>query len=170
MRTICIHLSPKSYEPVQLIDLINGLLFYVVLLKFQCDCLSCFNCNCKKDMILSSLLSCDSLWLWDIMLIWEKFLFFHDENEPFTFFFQVLRFYAIWDDTWNMFGERRRFIIHYYLADDTVEVREVHERNDGRDPFPVLIRRQRLPKTFLEKKGTNFLWLTIHIFSRIICI
>uniref|UniRef100_A0A670YAK6 EF-hand domain containing 1 n=1 Tax=Pseudonaja textilis TaxID=8673 RepID=A0A670YAK6_PSETE len=68
---------------------------------------------------------------------------------------KVLRFYAIWDDTWNMFGESRRFIIHYYLADDTVEVREVHERNDGRDPFPVLIRRQRLPKIFLEKKD-NF--------------
>ncbi|XP_007430815.1 EF-hand domain-containing protein 1 [Python bivittatus] len=65
---------------------------------------------------------------------------------------KVLRFYAIWDDTGNMFGENRRFIIHYYLADDTVEVREVHERNDGRDPFPVLIRRQRLPKTFVEKK------------------
>ncbi|XP_053140165.1 EF-hand domain-containing protein 1 isoform X2 [Hemicordylus capensis] len=67
---------------------------------------------------------------------------------------KVLRFYAMWDDTENMFGENRSFIIHYYLADDTVEVREVHERNDGRDPFPVLIRRQRLPKTLVEKKGT----------------
>ncbi|XP_054843384.1 EF-hand domain-containing protein 1 isoform X2 [Eublepharis macularius] len=66
---------------------------------------------------------------------------------------KVLRFYATWDDTENMFGERRRFIIHYYLADDTVEVRECHERNNGRDPFPVLIRRQRLPKKFVEKKG-----------------
>ncbi|XP_042309480.1 EF-hand domain-containing protein 1 isoform X1 [Sceloporus undulatus] len=67
---------------------------------------------------------------------------------------KVLRFYAMWDDTENMFGENRCFIIHYYLADDTVEVREVHERNDGRDPFPVLIRRQRLPKKFVENKGT----------------
>uniref|UniRef100_A0A8D2KVW6 EF-hand domain containing 1 n=1 Tax=Varanus komodoensis TaxID=61221 RepID=A0A8D2KVW6_VARKO len=66
---------------------------------------------------------------------------------------KVLRFYAMWDDTANMFGENRRFIIHYYLADDTVEVREVHERNDGRDPFPVLIGRQRLPKKMVEKKG-----------------
>ena len=37
-------------------------------------------------------------------------------------------------------------IIHYFLADDTVEIREVHEPNDGRDPFPVLLCRQRLPK------------------------
>ncbi|KAH0621819.1 hypothetical protein JD844_023461 [Phrynosoma platyrhinos] len=71
-----------------------------------------------------------------------------------TFDKKVLRFYAMWDDTENMFGENRCFIIHYYLADDTVEVREVHERNDGRDPFPVLIRRQRLPKKFVENKGT----------------
>ncbi|XP_072860280.2 EF-hand domain-containing protein 1 isoform X1 [Pogona vitticeps] len=67
---------------------------------------------------------------------------------------KVLRFYAMWDDTESMFGENRRFIIHYYLADDTVEVREVHERNNGRDPFPVLIRRQRLPKKIVENKGT----------------
>ncbi|XP_015271154.1 PREDICTED: EF-hand domain-containing protein 1 [Gekko japonicus] len=67
---------------------------------------------------------------------------------------KVLRFYAIWDDTVNMFGESRRFIIHYYLADDTVEVRECHERNNGRDPFPVLIKRQRLPKKTVEKTDT----------------
>ena len=30
--------------------------------------------------------------------------------------------------------------------DDTVEVREVHSANDGRDPFPVLIQRQKLAK------------------------
>uniref|UniRef100_A0A8C4W8B5 EF-hand domain containing 1 n=1 Tax=Gopherus evgoodei TaxID=1825980 RepID=A0A8C4W8B5_9SAUR len=71
-----------------------------------------------------------------------------------TFDRQVLRFYAMWDDTENMFGENRPFLIHYYLADDTVEVRELHERNDGRDPFPVLIRRQRLPKSFVDKMKT----------------
>ena len=37
-------------------------------------------------------------------------------------------------------------ILHYYLVDDTMEIREVHEPNDGRDPFPVLIRRQKMPK------------------------
>ncbi|XP_074166759.1 EF-hand domain-containing protein 1 isoform X1 [Sminthopsis crassicaudata] len=67
-----------------------------------------------------------------------------------TFDKKVLRFYAIWDDTDSMFGETRNYIILYYLADDTVEVREVHERNDGRDPFPVLVKRQRLPKILVE--------------------
>lgn len=37
-------------------------------------------------------------------------------------------------------------ILHYYLVDDTVEIREVHKPNDGRDPFPVLICRQKLAK------------------------
>jgi hypothetical protein len=40
----------------------------------------------------------------------------------------------------------RAFILHYFLADDTVEVLEVLQRNSGRDPFPKLLRRQQLPK------------------------
>ncbi|NWU91863.1 EFHC1 protein, partial [Upupa epops] len=67
---------------------------------------------------------------------------------------QVLRFYAMWDDTHSLFGENRPYIILYYLADGTVEVREVYKQNDGRDPFPVLIKRQRLPKTFVDEKET----------------
>ncbi|XP_005991103.1 EF-hand domain-containing protein 1 [Latimeria chalumnae] len=63
---------------------------------------------------------------------------------------KVLRFYAIWDDTSNTFGERRPFIIHYYLMDDAVEICEVRKPNDGRDPFPLLLRRQRLPKSPLQ--------------------
>ncbi|NWI95320.1 EFHC1 protein, partial [Pitta sordida] len=69
-----------------------------------------------------------------------------------TYDTKVLRFYAIWDDTNHPFGDQHSCIIHYFLADDTVEVREVYRRNDGRDPFPVLMKRQRLPKTFVDKK------------------
>jgi len=58
---------------------------------------------------------------------------------------KVLRYYACWDDRHNMFGELRSFVICYYLADDTVEVREVYEDNDGHDPFPVLLGRKRVP-------------------------
>ena len=57
----------------------------------------------------------------------------------------MLRFYCVWDDRDAMFGEMRPFVLHYFLVDDTIEIREVHEPNDGRDPFPVLLRRQRLP-------------------------
>ncbi|KAM5325685.1 EF-hand domain-containing protein 1 isoform 3-T3 [Glossophaga mutica] len=67
---------------------------------------------------------------------------------------QVLRFYAIWDDTDSMFGECRNYIIHYYLMDDTIEIREVHEQNDGRDPFPLLMNRQRMPKVLMKNSKT----------------
>lgn len=53
---------------------------------------------------------------------------------------RVLRFYARFDDL--------PFVIHYFLADDTVEIREVHHPNDGRDNFALLMKRQKLPKTF----------------------
>lgn len=59
---------------------------------------------------------------------------------------KVLRFYALWDYSDTLYGETRPVIIQYYLMDNSVEIREVHEPNNGRDPFPVLLRRQRLPK------------------------
>ncbi|KAG7270500.1 hypothetical protein CRUP_032796, partial [Coryphaenoides rupestris] len=63
---------------------------------------------------------------------------------------KVLRFYALWDNMDALYTETRSVIIQYYLADDTVEIRENHQANSGRDPFPVLMRRQRLPKTIRE--------------------
>ncbi|XP_062267539.1 EF-hand domain-containing protein 1-like [Platichthys flesus] len=59
---------------------------------------------------------------------------------------KVLRFFALWDDAHRLYRQTRNVTIHYFLADDTVEIREVHEPNSGRDPFPVVMRRQRLPK------------------------
>ncbi|CAF4069854.1 unnamed protein product, partial [Adineta steineri] len=67
---------------------------------------------------------------------------------------KVLRFYAVWDDRSQMFGEKREFIIQYYLVNDTMEIREVHKANDGRDPFPILITRHKIPKDRYDIKGT----------------
>lgn len=53
---------------------------------------------------------------------------------------KVLRFYTVSDD--------EPFVIHYYLADDTIEIREVHFANSGKDQFALLLRRQKLPKQF----------------------
>jgi len=58
---------------------------------------------------------------------------------------KVLRFYCMWDDTPSLYGEVRRFVLHYYLADDTVEIVESYRSNSGRDPFPKLLNRQKLP-------------------------
>ena len=37
----------------------------------------------------------------------------------------VLRFFCTWDDSQAMFGDVRQMILHYFLADDTIEIREV---------------------------------------------
>lgn len=65
---------------------------------------------------------------------------------------KVLRFYTIWSDT-NMYGEMRPYILHYFLADDTVEVLEIAQPNSGRDPFPVFLQRSRMPKDFNEVRA-----------------
>lgn len=62
---------------------------------------------------------------------------------------KVLRFYVVWSDA-KMYGEQRPYIMHYFLADDTVEVLEIKQPNSGRDPFPALLKRQKLPKAFSE--------------------
>eukprot|EP01147_Barroeca_monosierra_P010765 gene10765-2852_t len=59
---------------------------------------------------------------------------------------KVLRFYCVWDDRANLYGELRPFTLLYFLANDTIEIREQHTPNDGRDNFPLLLRRQRVPR------------------------
>eukprot|EP00455_Lapot_gusevi_P014176 TRINITY_DN1701_c0_g3_i4.p1 TRINITY_DN1701_c0_g3~~TRINITY_DN1701_c0_g3_i4.p1 ORF type:complete len:543 (+),score=175.15 TRINITY_DN1701_c0_g3_i4:61-1689(+) len=60
---------------------------------------------------------------------------------------RVLRFYCLWEDP-SLYGEKRPYVLHYFLADDCVEVLEVTQANNGRDPFPALLKKQRLPKNF----------------------
>ncbi|XP_034504673.1 EF-hand domain-containing family member C2 isoform X2 [Ailuropoda melanoleuca] len=57
---------------------------------------------------------------------------------------KVLRFFCLWDDSASMFGDRRELILHYFLSDDTVEVKEVMLHNSGRDP--MFLQRRKLPK------------------------
>jgi len=46
---------------------------------------------------------------------------------------KVLRF--------NVHCEGHPYIVHYYLADDTIDIREVHFPNNGKDNFPLLLKR-----------------------------
>jgi hypothetical protein len=62
---------------------------------------------------------------------------------------KVLRFYCQWDDD-KMYGEKKPYILHFFLADETVEVQEIQQPNSGRDPFPSLLKRQKLPKDFKQ--------------------
>ncbi len=38
---------------------------------------------------------------------------------------KVLRFEGEWDDTASVYGDRNAYILQFYLANDTVDVREV---------------------------------------------
>ena len=50
------------------------------------------------------------------------------------------------------------YVVHYYMADDTIEIREVHHSNDGRDAFALLLRRQKLPDRFdVNQPGQTFI-------------
>ena len=64
----------------------------------------------------------------------------------------VLRFYCFWDDTDSMFGDPRELVLHYFLADDTIEIREVIPANSGRDAAPVFLRRGPVPKDVVPLK------------------
>ncbi|XP_075395441.1 EF-hand domain-containing family member C2 [Tenrec ecaudatus] len=58
----------------------------------------------------------------------------------------VLRFFGVWDDTTSLFGDRRELILHYFLADDTIEIKELLPRNSGRDASSLFLHRKKLPK------------------------
>ncbi len=53
---------------------------------------------------------------------------------------KVLKFWTI--------CEGSKYIMHFFLADDTIEIREVSIPNSGKDPFPVTVKRHKLPKDF----------------------
>ncbi|XP_032698363.1 EF-hand domain-containing family member C2 isoform X1 [Lontra canadensis] len=59
---------------------------------------------------------------------------------------KVLRFFCLWDDSASLFGDRRELILHYFLSDDTIEVKEVIPHNSGRDAMSLFLQRRKLPK------------------------
>jgi hypothetical protein len=51
----------------------------------------------------------------------------------------------MWEDC-SLEGDINFFTLNYFLADSTVDVKEVREINNGRENFPLFIKRARLPK------------------------
>lgn len=58
----------------------------------------------------------------------------------------VLRFFCVWDDPESMFHDQRELVLHYYLSDDTIDIKEIVPVNSGRDAVPLFLRRDKLPK------------------------
>ena len=58
---------------------------------------------------------------------------------------KVLNFDISWfDDKYDK--EEKVYKMNYYLADGKIEVREIKVNNSGKDPFPLLLRKMKLPK------------------------
>jgi len=66
---------------------------------------------------------------------------------------KVCRFYAVIDDLSLPQFERRPFLVLYFLADDTVEIREQYPLNSGRDAFPIFFGRRRMPRGVAKVHG-----------------
>jgi hypothetical protein len=90
----------------------------------------------------------------------------------------VLRFQAMWDDRSSAGGQLNPFEVHYYLADDTIEVREKLKDplRRGYAEFPILLKKCRCPKNWDQvKKGQPPDYVTpddlicgsfLHVFGR----
>ena len=58
---------------------------------------------------------------------------------------KVLNFELSWfDDKYDK--EEKRYKMNYYLADGKIEVLEIKVNNSGKDPFPLLLHKMKLPK------------------------
>jgi len=59
---------------------------------------------------------------------------------------QVLRFYGYWDDTESLHGIIHDLELHYYLSDNTMEIKENVLPNAGRDSSLILVKRMKISK------------------------
>ena len=58
---------------------------------------------------------------------------------------KVLSFKVLWDDT-SYDGGEKQYTLNYFLADQTMEVKEIKVANSGIDAFPMLLKRMKVPK------------------------
>ncbi|CAH0405976.1 unnamed protein product [Chilo suppressalis] len=69
---------------------------------------------------------------------------------------KVLAFNVVWDDRDSENGELRPYKLLYFLQDDTIAVKELHDDRGGKDPFPLLLKKTKLSKKWNEKPGKTF--------------
>lgn len=67
------------------------------------------------------------------------------------YFGMILTFDAVLDEPCEPCGELMTFKIYFFLEDDTVAVRELPENRQGRDPGPMLLKRNKLPKNWCKQ-------------------
>jgi len=57
----------------------------------------------------------------------------------------VLSFNILWPDN-SYDGGDKFFVLNFFLSDGSVEVKEINEPNNGKIPFPMLLKRKKLAK------------------------
>lgn len=67
----------------------------------------------------------------------------------------VLKFDCVLDETDRPGGDLISFKLLYYLEDDTICIKELPENQQGRDHFPKLLKRTKIPKNPLNSKPSN---------------
>ncbi|CAH0600471.1 unnamed protein product [Chrysodeixis includens] len=67
---------------------------------------------------------------------------------------KVLCFDVVWDDRDSAFGSLKEYKLLYFLQDDTIAIKEIHDGKGGKDPFPMLLKKTKLPKKWKEKPVT----------------
>lgn len=58
---------------------------------------------------------------------------------------KVLSFSVLWEDR-SYDGGDKFYTLNFFLADNSIEVKEINQANTGRFPFPMLLKRQKLAK------------------------
>lgn len=64
---------------------------------------------------------------------------------------KVLRFYGYFDNRMSEYGLIHRLEVQYYLADDTIAVKEDVPPNTGRDTGILFCKRGKLPKVNMPR-------------------
>jgi hypothetical protein len=59
---------------------------------------------------------------------------------------RVLSYSVLWEDR-SYDGGDKLYTLNFFLSDNSVEVKEINEQNNGKTPFPMLLKRQKLAKT-----------------------
>ncbi|XP_061712328.1 EF-hand domain-containing protein 1-like [Cydia pomonella] len=64
---------------------------------------------------------------------------------------KVLAFDVYWDNRDAENGELTHYKLLYFLQDDTISIKELHDGRGGKEPFPLLLKKRKLPKKWNER-------------------
>ncbi|XP_032516120.2 EF-hand domain-containing protein 1-like [Danaus plexippus] len=64
---------------------------------------------------------------------------------------KVLSFNVVWDNRDAEHGELTEYKMYYFLQDDNISIKELHDGRGGKDPFPLLLKKRKLPKKWKER-------------------